>query len=313
MNIKENIKLDQFTTFKVGGPAEFFVEVKSKEDLLEAMKWAKDNDKKVSILGGGSNVLINSAGVDGLVIRIDNQDISLVNDVIVSGAGATLVELFKISTSNGLTGFEWAIGIPRATVGGSVRGNAEAFGVSIGELIEKIEVFDSETGEFSVLNKSECGFGYRMSIFKKKSSFLIWEVHFKLQKTEKNTIDELIQKTLKHRTENYPKFPNAGSIFQNSISFEEVEERNPDLARYMVENGKVSRLGNVASGFLIDYLDLKGKTIGGAQVSEKHANFIVNTGGATSDHIAMLIAYIKQQVRDKLHIQLKEEIQYFGF
>ncbi|MFC1644623.1 UDP-N-acetylmuramate dehydrogenase [Patescibacteria group bacterium] len=314
MKIKQGVRLDQFTTFKVGGPAEFFTEVNNKDDLIEAIKWAEQKNKKASILGGGSNVLVNSEGVRGLVIKINNQDISLVDeDNIMCGAGASLVSVFTFSTKQNLSGFEWAIGIPRATIGGSLRGNAEAFGVSMSDLVENVEVFDLDKKEFYYLDNSMCNFSYRDSIFKEKKNLLIWKVIFRLKKEKEVIVKDLVKQTLAHRGKNYPKFPNAGSVFQNSISFEEIKEKNPKLAEYMVRNGKISRLGNVASGFLIDYLDLKGKKIGGAQVSEKHANFIVNTGGATSDHIAMLIAYIKQQVRDKLHIQLKEEIQYFGF
>lgn len=313
IEIQKNVPLARYTTFRIGGPAKFFVVVKNEKELIEALDYAKENKLEYFILGGGSNVLVSDKGFDGLVIKIGNNDIKIEGEKMYCGAGATLARAFRLAVDNDLSGMEWMIGIPGATIGGSIRGNAEAFSVSMKDLVESVEVFDIDKNKFRLLKNNQCGFTYRSSIFKEKNNYLIWESVLKLKKEKKEIISSLIKKTLEHRNSNYPKFPSAGSIFKNSITFDEIKKHNKKLAEYATINGIVSRMGNVGSGFLIDYLDLKGKKIGGAMISEKHGNFIINTGGATAEDVVILISFIKQQVRGKLGIQLVEEVQYVGF
>lgn len=325
--IKKNIPLAPLTTFKIGGPAKFFIEVKTREDLSEAAEWAKENKEKLFILGGGSNILISDKGVDGLVVKLANNEITIKGERIECGAGASLAKTASMAIADNLSGLEWTVGIPGATIGGAARGNAEAFDAPIGNIIETVEVFDLQKnlpphrnaqginsrcgGKFITLSNRDCKFAYRSSIFKENKNYIIWQLVLKLKKEKPEIIQELVKKSIEHRSGKYPKLPNAGSIFKN-IPAEVFKKQNPMLYDKIME-GKITRLNNIGAGLLIDTLGLKGKTIGGAKISLEHANFIVNTGKATAEDVVMLVSYIKQQVRDRLKIQLQEEIRYLGF
>ncbi len=308
--IKQNIPLAPLTTFKIGGPAKFFVEVKTKDELIRALDWAKKNKEPFVILAGGSNVLINDKGVDGLAIKICHKDIVVRAERIECGAGANLIKAVRLAMSNSLTGIEWAIGIP-GTVGGAVRGNAGAYGHCIQEFAETAEIFNIKKKKFVQFSNKDCQFAYKESMFRQSNDLLIWQIILKLRKGNVDDINELIDKYLKHREQTQPKLPSAGCAFKNA-TLANLRECNANLANEAEEAGVVKG-GKVGAGWLIEKAGLKGKHIGGAKVSLEHANFIVNTGKATAEDVAMLISFIKQQIRTKLGVQLQEEIQYFGF
>ncbi|MEA3464097.1 MAG: UDP-N-acetylmuramate dehydrogenase [Patescibacteria group bacterium] len=308
--IEQNIPLAPLTTFKIGGPAKFFISVNTKEDLLGAYRWAKKNKEQVFILAGGSNVLINDNGVDGLVIKINNSGMAVKGERIECGAGASLSKAVRSTIGNNLSGLEWASGIPGA-VGGAVRGNAGAYGLSMSDFIEIIEVFNKKKKKFEIFSNKDCKFCYRGSIFKKKNNYLIWSAVLKMKKSEFIKINSLIEKYSEMRAKNQPKLPSAGCVFKN-LDFVNLRQNTPIYANKAVEAGAVKG-GKVGAGWLINELGLKGKIIGGAKISLEHANFIVNTGKATAENVIMLISFIKQQVRTKFGVQLQEEIQYFGF
>ncbi len=316
LEIKKNISLAPYTTFKIGGPAKFFAEIKTKEDLLEALAWARKNKEQFFILAGGSNVLINSKGVNGLVIKINNNNLEVNAKRIKCGAGASLAKALSEAVKNSLSGLEWAVGIP-GTVGGAVRGNASVYGRAGGKAIsdnlESAEVFDLSKEKFILFSKNDCYFESGTSIFRKNTNLIIWQIILKLEKADKNKIQQTINELLNHRTkvQSQPKLPSAGCVFKNLL-FSEVEKANPRLAQEALKEKYVVKSGRMGVGWLIDRLDLKGKAIGGAKISLEHANFIVNTGQATSDDVIMLISYIKQQIRDKYGLQLDEEVQYLG-
>ena len=309
--VQKNIPLAQFTTFRIGGPAKFFIEVKEKNDLLEAIKWAKENKEKFFILGGGSNVIINDKGVDGLVIKMANDNITVHGERMEAGAGATLARAVRLATGENLSGLEWAAGIPRATIGGAVRGNAGAFNSSMAEVMETAEVFNVKKEKFELFSNKDCRFNYRESIFKEDNNYLIWNVVFKLEKGNKLEIESSVNKFLESRQSRQPKLPSAGSVFKN-LSLDYLKENNANIADLASQAGVVKE-GKVGAGWLIELAGLKGKKIGGAKVSLEHANFIVNTSQAMAEDIIMLISYIKQQVRNRFNIQLQEEVQYLGF
>ena len=312
MNIQNNVPLAPYSTFKIGGPAEHFIEVKAKEDLIEAIKWAHDNNKKIHILGGGSNLLINDAGVKGLVIKLANEEVKIGDEMMLCGAGLKLNKALKEAALNNLSGLEWVAGIPGATVGGAIRGNAEALSSPISKIVESVEVYDVKLEKFKTMSKEECCFEYRESIFKRNDQLIVWQAALKMEKTGQEEIKEKMLANLKFRKGSNPPEPSAGSIFKN-VPLKMIEENNKELAEKVKELG-IARLGNVGAGLIIDkILSLKGKQIGGAKISELHANFIVNIGDASAEDVATLISYIKQQCRDKLGIQLQEEIQYFGY
>ncbi len=255
--------------------------------------------------------MINGKGVSGLVIKLANDEIILKGNRMECGAGALLSKIAGLAGSQNLTGMEWSIGIPRATLGGAIRGNAEAFNVAMSDAVETVEAFNTLKSKFQILSKGDCQFSYRSSLFKEKKEYIIWSAVLKLKKGDKEEIKNLINQSINFRNQNYPKLPSAGSVFKN-VPVKLIERNNPRLLEEIRKRG-ITRLDNVGAGMLIDMLCLKGKTIGGAKISLEHANHIVNTGKATAEDVIMLISYIKQQVRDKFDIQLYEEIQYLGF
>jgi len=309
--VQKNIPLAQFTTFKIGGPAKFFIEVKEKNDLLEAIKWAKENKEKFYILGGGSNIIINDKGVDGLVIKMANDNITVHGERMEAGAGATLARSVRLAMGENLSGLEWAAGIPRATIGGAIRGNAGAFNSSMNDVTETVEVFNVKKEKFELFSNKDCRFTYRESVFKENNSYLIWNIIFRLKKGNKIQIESAVNKFLESRQGRQPKLPSAGSVFKN-LSLSVLRNHNSNVADLAVEAGVVKG-EKVGAGWLVELAGLKGKKIGGAKVSLEHANFIINTNQATAEDVVMLISYIKQQVRNRFNIQLQEEVQYLGF
>ncbi len=307
--IEENIVLAPFTTFKIGGAAKFFLKAKTDEELSEAVDWARKAKEDVYILGGGSNILINDAGVAGLVVKMDNSEAEVKGERLECGAGTLLSGAVILASGHDLTGLEWAIGIP-GTVGGAVVGNAGAFGHSFSEAVEWVEVFNLKKKKLMKFSRNDCRFGYRESVFKEDRSLAVWKVGLKLAAATAGT-KSVMEEFISRRTNSHPNLPSAGSIFKN-VKFQDLAGANPEAAARAEEEGIVKN-GLVAAGWLIGSLDLKGKIIGGAKVSLEHANFIVNTGKATAEDVITLISYIKQQVRDISNIQLQEEIQYLGF
>jgi UDP-N-acetylmuramate dehydrogenase len=307
--IKKMVNLEPMTTFKIGGPARYFFEINTEDELIDAYGWAENNKTPVFILGGGSNILVNDKGIDGLVLKMQNQGISLKGDRLECQSGADMAKAVNMAASANLTGLEWAAGIP-GTIGGAVRGNAGAFGESISINTEMVEIFNIVERKFSNYSCRECHFGYRDSIFK-NMDLLVWKVILRLMKGNADDIKKKMNGNIDYRVLRQPKLPSAGSIFKN-IDFDYLKDSNKELAIIAEEEGAVKN-DKVPSGWVIDRLGIKGKTIGGAKISLEHANFIVNTGKATSEDVIILISFIKQQSRTKLGIQLSEEIQYFGF
>jgi len=310
LNIQKNISLASLTTFKIGGNAKFYTEIKNKEDLLEAFAWVEQENEKYIILAGGSNVLINDQIINALVIKINFNDIKVKGDRLECGAGVSLSVAVNKATGDELTGLEWAIGIP-GSVGGAIRGNAGAFGADISEYIETVEAFDVANKRFSIFSKRDCNFSYRGSIFKENNNLIIFKATLKLNKGILDDIKSKIEDNLTKRISSQSKLPSAGCVFKNLL-VSNLEQSNPTIIQWAKEEN-VLRGDKIAAGWLIDKIGLRGKKMGDAKVSLEHANFIVNTGKATASEVIMLISYIKQQVRDRYKVQLQEEIVYLGF
>lgn len=259
-------------------------------------------------------MIISDKGIQGLVIKVNNKKAVVEGKKIECGAGVELAKIVILAKENNLTGLEWAIGIP-GTAGGAVRGNAGAYGHSIGELAETAEIFfidKNGKGAFRKMSRQDCEFNYRESVFKRGDfQGLIWQIVLKLKNGKSDEIKHLFDEYLKRRRQTQPKLSSAGCIFKN-VSFADLSECNADLADKAKGEGAVKD-GMVGAGWIIDFLGLKGKTIGGAQISLEHANFIVNARKASAEDVITLISFIKQQARDKLKVQLREEIQYLGF
>jgi len=281
---KKNVLLKKHITFEIGGPAKYFWAAKTKEDVIEAVKWAKEKKLPFFILAGGSNVLALDEGYKGLVIKIENCKLKIENCNIWAEAGAKLEDLVRLSAEASLAGLEWAAGIP-GKVGGAVYGNAQAFDKKMSDIVESVEILDSRDLKIKNLPKEKCQFSEKNSIFKKNKNLIILSAVLKLKKGNRKEIQKRIKEHLERRRKNHPlDLPSAGSVF-------------------------INKLGKPPSAYLIEKAGLKGTRIGRVEVSQKHAGFIVNSGGAKAEDVLKLIKVIKEKVKQKFGINLKEEIQ----
>jgi len=324
LNIKKNISLASYTTFKIGGLAKLFTEVKNKKEIIEALNYAKKNNLKYFILAGGSNILISDGGFNGLVIKLQATRLpdgqasyklsgyarsgkARQHEKIKAGAGVNLSEVVSKSAETGLSGLEWAAGIP-GTVGGAVRGNAGAFGYSMANVVENIEILNTDSLKTEIYNLEKCKFEYRTSAFKQNQNIIILSVTLKLKKDNVEKIQQRVENIISKRKEKQPRFPSAGSFFKNPIIKDEEI-----IKRFESDTGLKMKDDKIPAGWLIEEADLRGKKIGGAQVNEKHGNFIINTGNATAEDVIMLASIIKQKIRSVFNVQLMEEAQMVGF
>lgn len=303
--MKKNILLKDYTSFKIGGRARYFTEAKTKEDLIKAIKAAEGLDLPFFVIGKASNLLISSKGYQGVLILNSIKGVR-VSDTIECRSGELLSSLVSTALREELKGMEWAAGIP-GTVGGAVRGNAGAFNQSMSESVEKVKAYNAKEDKIEYLSNKECEFSYRESIFKRNTDLIILKAYIKLKKGKRKQIEGKIKEYLDYRIKRQPyQFPSAGSVFKNfegTITDKKLLEEFEELEQF--NKNKV-----IPAGYLIDKCGLKGTKEGGAQISEKQANFIINFSDATSEDVLKLINLIKKKVKDKFNIELKEEIQY---
>jgi len=307
--LRENVLLKDYTTFKIGGPAKYFFVAREKDDLIRAIETAKKFKLPVFILGGGSNLLISDKGFKGLVIKLQVTGCNTQGDKIFVFAGMSLTGLADFAAQNGFKGFEWSAGIP-GTVGGAIFGNAQAFGDKISDLVESVEVLDTKTLKIKKLSKKQCRFSLKNSVFKKNKNLVIISIVFYTQKDDKEKIKEKTKELLNYRKSHHPiSFPSAGSTFVNP----EVKIKNKKLLEKFPELIEANKIGVIRSGYLIEKVGLKGKKIGGAQISEQHANFIINLGNAKAKDVTALIGLAQKKVKEVFGVSLEEEVQFVGF
>jgi len=284
---KKDIKLNKFTTFKIGGPASLFLEVKTIKELEKVILKSLNLKIPFLILGSGSNVLISDYGFDGLVIKNNCQKIEIKNNLIIAESGALLSKIVQKALQNSLSGLEFAYGIP-GTIGGAIVGNAGWSNKFIGDILTRALIIDKE-GSVKTVNNDYFQFKYRYSKLKKKDNKeVILKVELQLKWDDKKLIQKRMDQVLKERLDKQPSNGySAGCIFKNPS-------------------------GKLKAGELIEKSGLKGSRVGEAVVSKKHANFIINTCKASATDVVTLIKKIKNKVKDKYNINLKEEIQYIG-
>lgn len=279
MEIKQNISLKIYSSFHTGGSADNFIEVKTAEDALEALKLAKEKNWPVFFLGGGTNLLFPDEGMRGLVIRNGINSIEKNGNELKVGTGVYTTSLAQFAQKHSLSGIERLFGLP-GTIGGAIRGNAETHKTSISDVLKDV-TFINENLELETVSPKELAFDYRESKFKKHPQFIV-SCTMTLTPGNPEEIQKLMIDTKNWRKEKQPGGFTAGSFFKNP----------PDTS----------------AGYLIDQAGLKGFSIGAAKVSEKHANFLTNTGNATSKDVMMLAAHIKKTILEKFGIQLVEEV-----
>ena len=272
VRLKEN--LAKHTVYGTGGNCLAMIYPSCENTFKECLKILKEQN--VFILGNGTNLLVSDKGYNGYVINTEKLNkIEIRGDLIIAEAGADLMQVVKVSTDNCLSGLEFAVGIP-ASVGGAVCMNSGCFGKSVGEYVVYVKA------ENGVYNNKDCNFDYRTSRFNEES---IFQVCFKLKPWDNETIESKLEHYKKIRSSKAPKGKSCGSVFKNEEYF---------------------------AGKLIDDAGLKGFTIGGAKVSEKHANYIINFNNAKSQDIYSIIKHVKKRVYSLFEIDLKEELKYLG-
>lgn len=276
-----NESMGKHTSFKIGGPAEIFVKPKNVEQILACREIIGEN-LPIYVLGNGSNILISDEGYEGCILQIGDQmnEIEVIGENVRVQSGVKLSKLAAVAMRAGLSGLEFASGIP-GTVGGAVVMNAGAYGGQMKDVIKEVTVLDDK-GNLLVLSNEEMQFGYRNSIVKCKPCIVI-EVLFELCREEVSKIDEKQKEYTRRRTEKQPlEYPSAGSTF-----------KRPD--------------GHFAGKLIMD-AGLRGATVGGAQVSDKHCGFIINKGYATAEDVKALIAHVQEVVYEKYGVHLEREI-----
>lgn len=305
--LKKDIILSEHSTYKIGGPADYFLVAKNINDILAALKFSDENSLPVFILAGGSNILFSDEGFRGLVIKIENKEIKIRGDKITAEAGVMMAELINVAIGAKLAGLEWAGGLP-GTFGGAVRGNAGCFGGEIKNTIEQVTAV-TRSGKLKYYSNEDCCFSYRDSVFKRNDEIIISAV-LSLRSGDPEKLREEVFGHIKHRQERQPlEFPNCGSVFKN-CPLEIVPEA---VARRFKEKIKTDPFPILPVAVLADAGGLKGRSIGGAKISEKLPSFIVNFKNASASDVLELMSVLKEKIKKEFDINLQEEIELVGF
>jgi UDP-N-acetylmuramate dehydrogenase len=294
-----NAPLARYTRFEIGGPARMLANISTVDALAETLRLAKSSGTPHTMIGGGTNLIVDDEGFPGVVTRYVAKNIEIQGTEVRVEAGAVLQDLVDKAIDAGLSGLETMTGIP-GWVGGAIYGNAGAYGHSIQESIESVRFFDgSETRE---LRSSELDFGYRTSVFKSFKDWVILDAVLRLKKADAGELRATANGILKIRNEKYPPTMKcAGSIFKNLLL--------ADLPPGMTVPEKVVREGKVPSAYFLEAAGAKGLAIGGLRVADYHANLIYNEGGGTACDLWHLIETLKIGVWEKCGVRLEEEVQ----
>ena len=279
--------MSRHTSFQIGGPADIFVQPATGDEVRQAICMAKEAKIPFFVVGNGSNLLVSDDGFRGMILQIGRnlQEISVEGSEIYVQAGALLSRTARIALEHGLTGMEFAAGIP-GSLGGAVAMNAGAYGGEMKDILTEVEVLTPE-GEMKVLPLEELDLGYRHScIFEK--NYIVLGARLHLEEGDKNAIKSRMDELARARREKQPlEFPSAGSTFKRPEGY--------------------------FAGALIQDAGLKGYTVGGAQVSEKHSGFVINRGGATAEEVLFLIKQVQKKVKNRFGVTMEPEVRMVGF
>lgn len=278
--VLENVSLKDYNTYKIGGKTRYLVKPYNIDSLKELLIYIKNNTLKYIIIGNGSNIILPDSDYDGVIILLSKLNEIKINENTVNAfCGVSLTYFVNELVKNNLGGLESLSGIP-GTLGGAIVNNAGCYGQTISDKLNSVTYL--ENGEIKTINKEECNFSYRDSIFKKNKNFIVLSAEFKLDYKNKEEMLNIIKENMIKRNTSQPlNYPNAGSVFRNPIGY--------------------------SAGKLIEDAGLKNYHINGAYVSDKHANFIINKDNASSEDIIELIEYIQKEISEKYNIKLKLE------
>ena len=297
LSIQKNIQLAPYTTYKLGGPADYFISVQTEQELINALLFAHDKNIEYFILGTGANILISDEGFRGIVIHNNMRTISFKNNTVICESGVHIKDIISESLKRSLSGFEFFSGIP-STVGGALWQNLHFLDLSeknnetryIAEIFKSAKIYDSLTEKEIILSNADFKFGYDTSILHSNKSFIVTSASFLLKNKPKGLIKETISKTIDWRTEKHPPYKkeySCGSVFK--------------------------KIQGIGAGRLIDQCGLKGYTHKGVTISEKHANFFIHHGEGTATAVKELINYVQEVVYQKKEYRLETEIGFIGF
>lgn len=285
--VKENEPLANHTTIKIGGPADILIEPSSVENLQKVMELINQHQVKWRAIGRGSNLLVSDKGIEGVVIKLGSglDELEVDGTELTVGGGYSLVRLSTFISKQGLSGLEFASGIP-GSVGGAVYMNAGAHGSDISKILTKAFIL-FEDGKLEWISNEEMEFSYRTSVLQNKRPGIVINAVFQLAEGNKEKIQSEMKKNKDYRKDTQPwNFPCAGSIFRNPL---------PNYA-----------------GRLIEEAGLKGHSIGGAKISEMHGNFIVNSGNATAQDVLDLIQFVKDKIYENKGVKMETEVEIIG-
>lgn len=307
--VKENEPLRKHTTMRVGGPAQIFFEAQNSDELKDIVKMAIENKVPYLVVGNGSNIIFADIGVDALIIKNSSAQLVFESSEAVADSGIPLSRLLRKLAEGGMGGLEFLAGIP-GTLGGAVYGNAGAYGSNMADVVRGVLILDIDGKVIQVGNK-DMKFKYRSTYLKETAKIhdqfrmpVILQVRLRVSPKPKEGILRLIGNYVKIRSGKYPTKASSGSIFKNVEA-----EKYPELAKKLKE--KIID-GKIPTGFLIESIGGKKLKVGGAQVSEEHANFIINPGRAKASSIKDLVGVIKAAVKKEYGAELEEEIEFIG-
>lgn len=288
-NVLINEPMSKHTSFKIGGPADYFIIINSVQELKDVLKLANKNNIPITLVGNGTNLLVRDGGIRGFVIKLNLNNFKIKrssNEIqITAESGMTLATLSLIAGKEEIAGLEFLSGIP-GTIGGALRMNAGAYGSEMKDIVVKSR-YMTHDGKIKTLNLEEHKFEYRNSIFSKLKDTIIIDTTIKAQKGNKKEIDEKVKEYSNLRKEMQPlEYPNAGSTFKRKEGY--------------------------ITAKLIDECGLKGASVGDAEVSTKHAGFVVNKGKATANDVLKLVEYVKKEVKKKFELDIELEIIVLG-
>lgn len=285
-NVLKDEPMKKHTTFRIGGPADYFVTPESKEEIQAIVELCKKEKIPYSVIGNGSNLLVGDKGYRGVILQIFKKmnQIRVEENKIYAGAGALLSKIAATALSESLTGFEFAAGIP-GTLGGAVRMNAGAYGGEMKDVLTEVTVLTRE-GEIRTVPAEKLEMGYRTSLAA-KNGWIILEAVLKFQKGDAEAIRGRMEELKMQRVTKQPlDLPSAGSTFKRPEGY--------------------------FAGKLIMDAGLRGFTVGGAQISEKHCGFVVNKGGATAEDVRNLICAVQKKVQEEAGVKLEPEVKFLG-
>lgn len=302
--MKKNISLKKFSTFNIGGKAEYFVWVRSPERLIKFVKWAKSRELYYRVISGGSNIVFPDEGIKGLIIKFWGGKIIREGNKITIDASVPLARAVRSSISYGFKGLETLSGIP-GSVGGAVYGNAGAYGRSISDSVWRVQVWDPSKERIFWVDNNKCDFRYRSSLFKKKD-WIILRTTLSLKKGNKKNLSEVSRKIIKTRLKKYkPGLKCPGSFFKN-VLVSEISKKSLNK----IDESKIIE-GKIPAGYLLEEVGAKGMKMGGIKIADFHGNLFVNAGNGTARDVKKISKILKDKVKKRFGIELKEEVRYF--